>query len=65
MATPRLSVIRGGQRNDGGPPKPQQDTQRSSSDECANEHSADDGSVISIMDGWLRVFERQARATKP
>lgn len=61
---PSLSVIRGGQRDERPPQREPQSTTRSA-DERETGHSAKDASVISLMDGWLRVLERQARSMKP
>jgi hypothetical protein len=61
--TPRLSVIRGGKGKSPAPGK--QPTPRSSADEREPDHSANDDSVISLHDGWLRVLERQARSIEP
>jgi hypothetical protein len=64
-STPRLSVIRGGKNPDRAPERASIPLPRSSSDERAPEHSAEDDGVISLLDGWVRILERQARSIKP
>jgi hypothetical protein len=67
MALPKLFVIRGGQRDEPtrAPQRTSQSTPCSPSEEREPERSVKDTAVISLMDGWLRVLERQARSIKP
>jgi len=69
---PSLSVIRGGQRDERPPQREPQSMTRAADEretghsaEACTERSERDAGVISLMDGWLRVLERQARSIKP
>lgn len=63
VTQPKLSVIRGG--------KPKQEPRHpvywtSAAATRMVEHSAEpESQVIPILDGWVRVLERQARALEP
>lgn len=61
---PRLTVIRGGMREDRAPTQSPLPHTRSELNERETPHSADEP-VISIMEGWVRLLERQAQAIKP